>query len=58
VKLFPSQVQEQYSRAVRQFIEILKGRCGQYRIDFIEADIQAGFEQVLLPYLVKRSRLY
>ncbi|MFH1160326.1 MAG: DUF58 domain-containing protein [bacterium] len=58
VKLFPSQVKEQYMEAVRRFREELKLRCGQYHIDLVEADIHAGFEQVLLPYLVKRSKLF
>jgi seryl-tRNA synthetase len=29
----------------------------QYKIDFIDADINKGFEQVLLPYLLKRERM-
>lgn len=36
----------------------LKLRCGQYRIDFVEADIRQGFEQVLLPFLLKRERMF
>ena len=36
----------------------LQLKCGQYKIDFVEADINKGFEQILLPYLVKRSKLY
>jgi len=58
VKLFPAQVKQQYMEAVRSFMEELKLRCGQYRIDLVEADIRKGFEQVLMPYLVKRSKLY
>jgi len=58
VKLFPSQVREQYRQLVGKYKDELKLKCAQYRIDFIEVDIHAGFEQVLLPYLVKRSKLY
>jgi len=58
IKLFPSQVKEQYMESVKRFMENLKLKCGQYRIDLIEADINAGFEQVLLPYLVKRNKLF
>jgi hypothetical protein len=32
-------------------------RCGQYQIDFIEADIAEGFHQVLLNYLIKRKKM-
>lgn len=58
VKVNPLEVRKQYIQAVARFKNELKLRCGQYRIDFVEADINRGFEQVLLPYLLKREKLY
>jgi uncharacterized protein (DUF58 family) len=58
VKVNPLDVKAEYNRSVQTFTNELKIKCGQYRIDFVEADINAGFEQVLLPYLLKRERLY
>ena len=58
LKVFPSKVKEQYTEAISKFKQDLKLRCGQYRIDFVEADINAGFEHVLLPYLVKREKMF
>jgi uncharacterized protein (DUF58 family) len=58
VKVNPLEVKAEYNRAVQSFTNELKIKCGQYRIDFVEADINAGFEQVLLPYLIKREKLY
>lgn len=58
LKAFPSKVKEQYVKAVNTFKSDLKLRCGQYHIDFVEADINGGFDQVLLPYLVKRGKLF
>ncbi|MFC2101877.1 DUF58 domain-containing protein [Bacteroidota bacterium] len=58
VKLFPAEVKERYLEAIKKFKDDLKLKCGQYQIDLVEADINKGFEQVLLPYLVKRSKLY
>jgi uncharacterized protein (DUF58 family) len=57
LKLNPAEVKENYVQAIGDFKADLKLRCGQYRIDFVEADINEGFEQVLLPYLLKRSRM-
>lgn len=57
LRVFPSKLKEQYTQAVERFKKDLKLRCGQYHIDLIEADINAGFDQVLMPYLVKRSKL-
>ncbi len=58
IKAHPSQVREQYLEAISQFTKELKLRCLQYRIDFVEADINSGFDQVLMHYLVKRSKMY
>jgi uncharacterized protein (DUF58 family) len=57
VKLQPSQVRTAYQKAVGDYLQALKLRCAQYRIDFIEADIAAGFEPILSAYLVKRTKM-
>ena len=58
LRAHPSEVKENYIKAVNAFKKELKLRCGQYHIDFVEADINKGFQQVLLPYLLKREKLY
>ena len=57
VKLQPSQIKDYYKKHVAEFRHDLKLKCGQYKIDFIEADIALGFEQILQTYLVKRSKM-
>ncbi|MBA2423262.1 MAG: DUF58 domain-containing protein, partial [Chitinophagales bacterium] len=56
VKLNPNQVKEHYVRQMKDFYQQLKLRCGQYHIDMAEADINLGFRQILLPYLMKRMK--
>ncbi|MEI7500240.1 MAG: DUF58 domain-containing protein [Bacteroidota bacterium] len=58
LRVHPAQLREKYVQAVAKFKNDLLLRCGQYHIDMVEADINAGFEQVLLPYLVKRNKLF
>ncbi|MBE0641382.1 MAG: DUF58 domain-containing protein [Bacteroidales bacterium] len=58
LKVQPAEVREKYLERIRWFNNELKLRCGQYRIDMVEADINKGFRQVLLPYLMKREKLY
>ena len=58
LKINPFDVKQNYIESFSKFKQELKLRCGQYRIDFIEADINKGFEQILLPYLLKREKLY
>lgn len=57
VKLQPSQIKDFYQKHVKEFYKSLKLKCGQYRIDFIEADIGKGFDQILYAYLVKRNKM-
>lgn len=58
VRLSPVQYKERYMREYRSFIENLKNRCNQYRIDFVQADTQKGFIPILQSYLVKRKRIF
>ncbi len=57
LKLNPSDIKEKYVKGVNEYKEELKLRCGQYKIDFVEADIKKGIREVLLPYLLKRERM-
>lgn len=58
LKLNPAEMRKQYVEGVNEFVRELKLRCGKYMIDFVPADINAGFRQVLHPYLIKREKLY
>lgn len=57
VRLQPNQVKAYYTQQIAEFTAQLKFKCLQYRIDFVEADINKGFHQILQSYLVKRSRM-
>jgi uncharacterized protein (DUF58 family) len=57
IKLQPSQVKTQYEETMKKFFYELKLRCGQYKIDFIETDINQGFDSILTSFLVKRSKM-
>lgn len=57
VKLQSNQVKEYYTQQVKKFKKALELKCAQFHIDFVEADINKDFRQVLLPYLVKRTKL-
>ena len=57
VRVQPSQVKEQYQASIKEFYHDLKLKCGQYKIDFIEADIAQGFDQILSAFLVKRGKM-
>lgn len=55
LKLNPADVKEHYRKSMTEFQHDLKLKCGQYDIDLVEVDVAKGFEQVLLPYILKRK---
>jgi uncharacterized protein (DUF58 family) len=57
IKLNPNQVKEMYTQKITEYTEAIKLKCGQYKIDFVEADINQGFDTVLQTYLVKRGAM-
>ncbi|MGE0567554.1 MAG: DUF58 domain-containing protein [Bacteroidia bacterium] len=57
IKLNPNQIKNQYKQSVSYYQQQLISKCGQFGIDFIEADINQGFEKILYAYLVKRKLL-
>jgi len=58
IKVHPQEVKEIYTNAISDYNKKLKLHCDRYHIDFVEADINAGFHQVLLPYLLKREKMF
>jgi uncharacterized protein (DUF58 family) len=57
VKLNSTEVKERYKAEVGKREKALKLKCAQYGISYVEADINKGFNQILFPYLVKRSKM-
>ena len=58
VKVFPNEIRAQYLKSISGYEKELRLRCAQYRIDFVEADINKGFNEILKSYLIKRERMY
>jgi len=58
LKINPNELRDDYRTSIKAYIKELKLKCSQYKIDFVEADINKGFKEVLLPYLLKRNNLY
>ena len=57
VKLQPNEIKNSYKKEVSELNAALKLKCSQFKIDFIEVDIQEGVEFVLQQYLVKRQKI-
>jgi len=57
LKLQANQVKEQYVSRMKSYMQELKMKCLQYKVDYVEADINKGFAPILQTYLVKRSKI-
>ncbi|MGE0562772.1 MAG: DUF58 domain-containing protein [Flavobacteriales bacterium] len=57
IKLHPNEVKENYVKQIQEQINGLKTKCLQYGIEFVEVDINKGFHQILLTYLIKRKKM-
>jgi uncharacterized protein (DUF58 family) len=55
IKLNPQQIKETYIDKINEYTNSIKLKCGQFKIDFVEADINLGFDTVLYTYLAKRA---
>jgi len=57
VRLQSNQVKEYYTEQIIKMKEKLRLKCLQYKIDYVETDINKGFRPVLQSYLVRRSKM-
>jgi len=57
VKLHAHEVKDYYVEQIQQFKKELMLKCGQYKIDFIEADINNSLNSILMAFLAKRAKM-
>ena len=57
LKLNPNLYQKRHKEQAENYLKELKLKCLQYKIDFVEIDINKGFEMVLNSYLLKRQKM-
>lgn len=56
VNLYADNIKESYEKAVQTYFSDLKLKCGQYRIKYVMADVNEGFNKILTTYLVERQK--
>ena len=58
IKLNPSHYKEDYLKRIGEFLDILRLKCLQYKIDLVEVDINKGYDQIITSYLLKRQKMF
>ena len=57
IKLNPSDVKEYYEKLMTMRKNELLEHCHKYQIDYVEADINKSYNQILTSYLIKRQKM-
>ncbi len=57
LKLQPAEVKDFYVEQLEKFYANLKLKCAQYGIEFVPADINKDYKEILLPFLLKRAKM-
>lgn len=57
LKVTPSEIKSKYQSTMAEYYNELRLKCGQLKIDFIEADVNDDFDTIFSAYLIKRSRM-
>lgn len=58
VKVNPQHIKKDYLNKIKEHTKTIKLKCAQYKIDFIEVDVNAPVHQVLSTYMVKRQKKF
>lgn len=56
INLYADNVKEIYTKAISGYFKTIQMKCLQYRIKYVEADINKGFNDLLTTYLIERHR--
>lgn len=58
IKINPFHYKDNYFEKVDSYLNKLRLKCLQYKIDLIEVDINKGYDQIITSYLLKRQKIF
>ena len=56
INLYANTIKDNYMKAVTHYFETLKLKCLQYKIKYVEADINKDFNNILTTYMIERKK--
>jgi uncharacterized protein (DUF58 family) len=54
INLYPETIKDSYNEAVKDYFHVLRLKCSQYGIKYVEADITKDFDKILTTFMVER----
>lgn len=56
INLYADSIKENYNKSVNNYFDTLKLKCAQYKIKYVEADINKNFNNILTTYMIERQK--
>ena len=56
INLYAENIRAGYEEAVAEYFNDIKLKCGQYRIKYVEADINESFNTILSTFMIERQK--
>ena len=56
VNLYADSIRENYEKSVNAYFETLRLKCAQYKIKYVEADINKAFNTILMTFMLERQK--
>ena len=58
IKINPFHYKKEYLKKINIYLDKLRLKCLQFKIDLIEVDINKGYNQIISSYLLKRQKMF
>ncbi|MBT8266268.1 MAG: DUF58 domain-containing protein [Bacteroidia bacterium] len=56
INLYAQNIKDNYEEAVKKYFDDIRLKCGQYKIKYVEANINAPFNKILSTYMIERQK--
>ena len=56
INLYADSIKENYCKTVDSYFKALRLKCAQYKIKYVEADINKNFNNILTTYMIERQK--
>lgn len=57
VDIFPNQIQKKYTQKTKDYFRKIKLKCSQYKINYVQSDVNEGFDNILKSLLISRQKI-
>ena len=56
IDLYSENIKDAYNKSVTEYFDVIKLKCAQYKIKYVDVDVRSNFSKVLNTYLVERQK--